>query len=280
MIPGPKPLVLSALRIEARAVGGSVTVTGMGQRRARERAATLAPTLAGDQPVAIAGVAGALDADLRPGDLVVASELRTVDGEIVRRLPGADLLAAELLRAGCRVRIGPVVSSSSLVRSPGARRALAGTGALCVDMESAFIARSWPSNQWPWCGQSPTRPTSASSMVGIPSAAGTARSPGTVDPWVGRSGHARSSWQLPAPFAPGWTGPSRLWSAPWSGSACRCTSGARSCTTRTSYAGWRRWVPSSSSSWARCPTVQLSCSPPTACPPRCGPRLRLAGLSP
>ncbi len=139
--PGREPLVLSALRIEARAVGGSVTVTGMGPRRARERAATMAPALAGDQPVAIAGVAGALDADLRPGDLVVASELRTVDGEIVRRLPGADLLAAELLRAGCRVRIGPVVSSSSLVRAPGARRALASTGALCVDMESAFIAR-------------------------------------------------------------------------------------------------------------------------------------------
>ena len=201
------------------------------------RAATMAPALAGDQPVAIAGVAGALDADLRPGDLVVASELRTVDGEMVRRLPGADLLAAELLRAGCRVRIGPVVSSSSLVRSPGARRALASTGALCVDMESAFIAQELAEQP-----MAVVRAVADTTDIGLiawwdPSAAGAPTGPRyrSTD-GVGRSGHARSSWRRPDPSAPGSTGPSRSSSAPWSASARRCTSGARSCTTRTSYA--------------------------------------------
>ena len=44
------------------------------------------------------GTAAGLAADLSPGDLVVATEV--TDGETTIALPGADLLAAELRRAG------------------------------------------------------------------------------------------------------------------------------------------------------------------------------------
>jgi 4-hydroxy-3-methylbut-2-enyl diphosphate reductase len=136
--------VLSALRIEAMAVGGSVVVTGMGRDRAEAAARALAAGAAGaarspGSPVAVTGVAGGLRPDLEPGDLVVADRLLLADGTAVRALPGAALLAAELRRSGLRVRIGPIVSSPTLARGTGARAALAATGALAVDMESAFI---------------------------------------------------------------------------------------------------------------------------------------------
>ncbi len=58
---------------------------------------------------------------------------------MVRKLPGADLVAAELRRAGLHVVTGPVVSSPTLVT--GRQRAeLAATGALVADMESAWLA--------------------------------------------------------------------------------------------------------------------------------------------
>ncbi len=167
-----EPLTVCApLRVEARALRRGlraagvadsqvrVVRTGYGPARAAASAATIAasasrpPELAGSEPgpagsqpvppglaeaapgmLAVGGVAAALAADLRVGDVVVASEVS--DGTITVECPSAPLLAGELRRAGLRVRTGPVVTVARLVRD-GERAALAATGAIAADMESA-----------------------------------------------------------------------------------------------------------------------------------------------
>jgi 4-hydroxy-3-methylbut-2-enyl diphosphate reductase len=97
------------------------------------------------QPVLIAGVAGALGNELRPGDLVVADEIRG-DAEA---LPSnaSPLLVGASRRAGLRVHHGPIVTTRRIVDAPDARRTLAATGALAVDTESALVAAAAPPGQ-------------------------------------------------------------------------------------------------------------------------------------
>jgi 4-hydroxy-3-methylbut-2-enyl diphosphate reductase len=107
--------------------------TGPGPRRAARTAAALP----GAGALAVTGFAGALDEHLRPGDVLVASEIRYAD----RRFPcpSAPLLAGALARAGQRVRTGPLLTCDHVVA--GAERGrLAGGGALAVDMESGPLA--------------------------------------------------------------------------------------------------------------------------------------------
>ena len=85
----------------------------------------------------ITGLAGGLRPEVRPGDLVVASEVRRPGAETAI-LPGSQLLAGELRRAGLSVHIGPMVSVDHLVHGDE-RSLLAASGALAVDMESAWI---------------------------------------------------------------------------------------------------------------------------------------------
>jgi len=149
--PGEVPLIICApLRTEARAVrrglSGSgrtgrttVTRTGFGPARAARRAEVLAREPFG--MLAVAGVGGALDPELQPGDLVVATEVRPVPGVPGGTVscPSAPLLAGELRRAGLTVHTGPVVTVSRLARG-GEREQLARDGAIAVDMESAPLA--------------------------------------------------------------------------------------------------------------------------------------------
>lgn len=115
----------------ALGAGGPVQVTGTGPRRARRASAALPRG-----PVLVAGIAGALVRDLAAGDVVVADEVRGPDE--VRRLTSAPSLAAALRRAGVPVRLGPVLSAEHVVA--GSRRAaLAGSGALAVEMESSWL---------------------------------------------------------------------------------------------------------------------------------------------
>jgi len=85
----------------------------------------------------VAGTGGGLTDDLRPGDLVVASEV--TDGTTTTVCPSAPLLAGELRRAGLPVRPGPVVSVGRL-RHGRERARLVHPGALAVDLESAWLA--------------------------------------------------------------------------------------------------------------------------------------------
>ncbi len=141
--PAARLVVLAPLRIEAAALraglpGAIVVRTGMGPRRASETARAAAANDAG--AIAVAGVCGALAPDLRPGDVVVATEVRHADGTVAARCSSGPLAAA-LRRAGIPARLGPIVSMDHLVRS-GERAALAATGALAVDMESAWLAEA------------------------------------------------------------------------------------------------------------------------------------------
>jgi 4-hydroxy-3-methylbut-2-enyl diphosphate reductase len=136
-------LVLAPLRIEARALasglgeGATLRRTGMGPKRSRRSAAQAAGVAA--DAVAIAGFCGALDPALRPGDLVVATEVRGAEGTV--GCPTAALLAGALRRRGLTVHEGPLQSTPRIVR--GAQRAeLHATGAIAVDMESAWLAQA------------------------------------------------------------------------------------------------------------------------------------------
>jgi 4-hydroxy-3-methylbut-2-enyl diphosphate reductase len=133
--------VLTPMAIEARAVRGGapwarVQKFGIGPARAGQ-AASLVENHEG--AVVIAGFAGALDPRLAPGDIVLGSELRGPDGEVACGDPA--ILAGVLRRAGLRVFVGPIYSSPRIVHG-ARRRELAQTGALAVDMESAWLAQA------------------------------------------------------------------------------------------------------------------------------------------
>jgi 4-hydroxy-3-methylbut-2-en-1-yl diphosphate reductase len=133
-------LVLAPLGVEARAARAGapwarVQQIGMGPRRARRAAAIRRREVAG--PILIAGFCGALDPTLEPGEIVLASELRGPMG--TTPCPDPTILAGVLRRAGLRVHVGPIASSQRLVVRER-RRALHRTGALAVDMESAWLA--------------------------------------------------------------------------------------------------------------------------------------------
>ncbi|HET8605497.1 MAG TPA: hypothetical protein VFL66_00560 [Gaiellaceae bacterium] len=112
--------VVAPLAIEAWAVRG--TRLGMGADHVKP----------GTVPVVIAGVCGAIDPSLRPGDLVLASEVRG-DGEPI---PCATDLAERL-----GARVGPLVSQDRIAGRAD-KAALRETGALAVDMESYRLAAS------------------------------------------------------------------------------------------------------------------------------------------
>jgi 4-hydroxy-3-methylbut-2-en-1-yl diphosphate reductase len=140
-------LLLAPLRIEARALrrGGNnsaVVATGAGRRRSEAAAARLAVTIAGHRAAAVAGFCGAVDPDLQPGDIVVASTVIDPDGRR-RDFPGAAMLAGELGRAGLRAVCGPVRSTERLVRGHG-RAELRATGSVAADMESAWLIDGIP----------------------------------------------------------------------------------------------------------------------------------------
>ncbi len=128
------PLALEARAVRAGAPWADVRRVGMGPRRAA-RSARLSAA-GGNRPILIAGFCGALDPDLEPGDIVLASELRGPTGTSPCDDP--TVLAGVLRRGGLKVHIGPIASSQRLV--VGERRwTLFRSGAIAVDMESAWL---------------------------------------------------------------------------------------------------------------------------------------------
>ena len=124
-------IVLAALRSEQAALrlGGVRAVrTGMGVK-------AVAPELDG-LPVAVAGVCGAVDPALEPGDVVVATEL--LDDTQSISLPGAAALARGLARRGLRVWTGPIYTADRIL-DPAERAELQTRGVLAVDMESTRL---------------------------------------------------------------------------------------------------------------------------------------------
>ncbi|MCX2730066.1 hypothetical protein OOZ19_07425 [Saccharopolyspora sp. NFXS83] len=126
------------LRCEALALRGAssarVLRTGFGPRRSALAGARLGE----HEPLAVAGLAGGVGATAG-GVVVVADEVRDEAGSV--RLPGARTLADRLRAAGFAVLVGPIISVDHVVGRPE-RAALATTGVVAVDMESAALARA------------------------------------------------------------------------------------------------------------------------------------------
>jgi 4-hydroxy-3-methylbut-2-enyl diphosphate reductase len=134
-------LVLAPLRFEARAVrrglrepASRVVRVGMGAAKAARVVRERKPASFG--AMIVMGTAAGVAPDLKPGDLVVATEV--TDGTSVVELPGADLLAAELRRAGLSARAGKMATVPFLVK-PSQRSKLAAEGYLAADMETAAL---------------------------------------------------------------------------------------------------------------------------------------------
>ena len=136
---GGELCTVAALRLEALAIGGDVVISGMGRDRSAATARRLARDLPGGRPVAFVGVTGVVEPGLRPGDIVVGSTVRAVDGGPASELRSAGVVAAGLRRAGLTVRSGTLLSSPVMARGPR-RSALTVAGALAVDRESAWLA--------------------------------------------------------------------------------------------------------------------------------------------
>ncbi|WP_242902070.1 phosphorylase family protein [Actinomadura terrae] len=129
------PVVCAGLRMEARAVrrglaATPVVVVGYRARRADRLPAAWAALVT-------MGFGGALDERLRPGDVLVADEIRG-GGDPVR-CHAVSLLAGELIKDGLSVQVGPLVTTDHVVG--GAERAVwAAQGARVADMESGVVA--------------------------------------------------------------------------------------------------------------------------------------------
>ena len=142
-------VVAAPMRFEARAVrrgapGASVVRTGIGPAGARGAAAGQLGHVDGNV-VALTGFAGGLSPELEPGDVVVATEVRGADEPV--ECAATELVASMLRRAGLRVHTGPIVSVPRLVFG-AERERLAATGALAVDMESAWLVRGCAGRPW------------------------------------------------------------------------------------------------------------------------------------
>lgn len=128
------PLQLEGIALKSGMDSGQVVLAGGRVRRRRhvEKALQRNPA----SPVVIAGVAGGLMGHLRPGDVVVADEIRSDRG--VHRCPSAPLLASALRDSGLSVHVGPIVEADHVV-GPAEGARLAQDGAIAVDMESARL---------------------------------------------------------------------------------------------------------------------------------------------
>ena len=135
----PRPVVVTfavpdeSRRFTADTARGPVLAvhTGVGDSRAGRR--RLEEVLEGDRPrlVISAGYAGALGTDLRVGDLILAENFSA---------PGL-LAAARGALAGEPLHVGALTTHPAAVETAAAKAALhAGTGAMAVDMETAWIA--------------------------------------------------------------------------------------------------------------------------------------------
>jgi 4-hydroxy-3-methylbut-2-en-1-yl diphosphate reductase len=123
--------VLTPLRSERTALRGVVSAPVIRSGRGPSR------RIGCTGPVLVVGVAGALSRNLRPGDLVVAADLRTETG--VSRSLAAPLLFGAVRRLGLPVQLGPLLSRTRVVLGRD-RAAQAESGAVAVDTESAYLA--------------------------------------------------------------------------------------------------------------------------------------------
>ena len=148
-------LVACGLKHEARIIerAGFVAVAGGGDAAGLEAALERAVAGGGVEAILSAGIAGALDPALRPGDLVIGTTPELFSRE--RGSPEPSSVAPATLDPGLRggtverlaellphAHVGTITGSDSIAATLDQKRHLrATTGALAVDMESHIAAR-------------------------------------------------------------------------------------------------------------------------------------------
>jgi 4-hydroxy-3-methylbut-2-en-1-yl diphosphate reductase len=135
------PLALEQALIRSGARGARVRRTGMGPSKSLAAAERLCVE-PGDA-LMVLGFCGGLDAQSRPGEVIVAEQVLAAADEghdpVQTVCHGAERLAGALGDAGLGVRRGLIVGVGRI--ATGERREqLRAAGALAVDMESAWLA--------------------------------------------------------------------------------------------------------------------------------------------
>jgi len=95
------------------------------------------------------GFCGALDAELKTGDVVLATSVRD-EGGVAVEVPAAPLSTARRALAGLRVFEGGVLCTTAVAATPAEKRGLARPGLLAVDMETHPVARAAAQAGIPW----------------------------------------------------------------------------------------------------------------------------------
>ena len=134
-------LIVCGLKREAAIMGGLGRTTLCGDAptlRARlAEAASRRPSL-----VVSWGLCGGLDPRLRPGDLILGSEVVSDEGAVRADEAVTSSLAQRLGGAGARVFVGRLAASDAPVLTAAAKAELrCATGAAAVDMESLIAGR-------------------------------------------------------------------------------------------------------------------------------------------
>ena len=136
----------AASRLYRGAVGGTdilLAVSGMGRAAAEDAAEELLQRFRPSAVLSI-GFAGGLASHLAPGALVVAEEVvpaNAPDGDMLRPDDALQRLALDALAmVGPPHFRGPLLTATEIVATPADKaRLAAATGALAVDMESAWV---------------------------------------------------------------------------------------------------------------------------------------------
>jgi 4-hydroxy-3-methylbut-2-enyl diphosphate reductase len=131
------PLSVEALALRSGVREARVIRTGAGPKRSQSAALRLAGSA--DRALAVAGVCGGVDPDLRPGDVIVASELQ--GGRGAHKLTNPEGLVEAIRALGIAVKLGPIRSEDHIVRGP-VRERLRESGAIAVDMESRWLGEA------------------------------------------------------------------------------------------------------------------------------------------
>jgi hopanoid-associated phosphorylase len=143
-------LVVTGAIFEARiAAGEDVSVLCGGGDSAQLRSLLGAVDPARFRALISFGLAGGLDPDLRPGDLIVASQV-TADGKTWHAALTLTGALASALQAS-RTALQGLAGVDTPVMEPAGKAALrAATGASAVDMETHIAARFANDNNLPW----------------------------------------------------------------------------------------------------------------------------------
>jgi hypothetical protein len=134
------PMRLEELIVRRAARRAEVQRVGLGPARATAARARLSRSLPANRPVVLLGLGGGLRRGQQPGDIVVASELLSLDSDEAVNVALAGEVAERVERAGLRrVALAPIVSSARIVHGEEARGKAAAKGAVAVDMESLWL---------------------------------------------------------------------------------------------------------------------------------------------